>query len=74
MLKVSSKLNLDDVHDEVGLLIDIIKDYGCGRIAVPVTRYDEILPGLFLGDWFVFNIFVICCLINDTDTLDNEYL
>lgn len=50
MLKVSSKLNLDDVQDEVSRLIDIIKAYGAGRIATPVTRNDEILPGLFIGD------------------------
>ena len=57
MLKVSSKLNLDDVQDEVARLIDIIKDYGAGRIAVPVTRYDEVVPGLFLGDWYVLLVY-----------------
>lgn len=53
MLKVSSKLNLDDVQDEVTRLLDIIKAYGCGRIAIPVTRNDEVLPNLYIGDWFV---------------------
>ena len=56
MLRVSSKLNLDDVQDEVAHLIEIIKAYGAGRIAVPVTRNDEIIPGLFIGDWFVHQL------------------
>ena len=65
MLRVSSKLNLDDVQDEVARLLDIIKAYGAGRIAVPVTRNDEIIPGLFIGDWCVQNfLFEFGLIIN----------